>query len=384
MLVAFSLFLWGIGEGLFIYFQPIYMQEMGAEPILIGGIIGATGIFMALAQIPAGIFSDRYGARTIMLASWIIGTLAVWVMAAAHSLPGFVVGFMCYSISAFSIAPMNSYLSGVRGKLSVSRALTIPSAMYHLGAVLGPVTGGMIAELLGFRVIYLIAGILFVFSTALIFFIERKPPVHHEDQLEKSPGRLYRDPAFLGFAILTFLTMAALYLPQPLTSNFLQNQQGYDSSTIGMLGAFGSLGNAVITLSLGSLQPRMGLFIGQILVALFAALFLQGNTPFVFGLGYFFFGGYRLCRAMVLAYARPLVNPAETGIAFGILETANAVAVIIAPVLAGIFYTQSPTLPYLVALIAIIPISIFTWFGLPLLHKKAQKGTIVEEGKAEL
>lgn len=384
LLVAFSLFLWGIGEGLFIYFQPIYLQQMGATPILIGTIIGGTGIFMALAQIPAGIFSDRYGARTMMFSSWVIGTVAVWFMAVARSLPLFVVGFMFYAISAFSIAPMNSYLSSVRGKLSVSRALTIPSAMYHLGAVLGPVTGGFIAEHLGFRVIYFIAGILFIFSTLMIYFIEKNPPMHHEDRQVTSDSGLYKDRAFLGFVVLTFLTMVTLYLPQPLTSNFLQNQQGYSRSTIGLLGAFGSLGNAVITLSLGSLQPRMGLLVGQILVALFAGLYLKGNTPFIFGLGYFFFGGYRLCRSMVLAFARPLVHPSETGTAFGILETANAIATIIAPVLSGILYTQSPKLPYLVALIAILPVIMFSWFGLPLIQSKAQKKIHVVEGETEL
>ena len=32
ILVAFSLFTWGIGEGMFFYFQPIYLQELGADP----------------------------------------------------------------------------------------------------------------------------------------------------------------------------------------------------------------------------------------------------------------------------------------------------------------------------------------------------------------
>lgn len=378
VLIATSLFLWGIGEGLFIYFQPLYLQEMGADSIMIGGILGATGIVMALAQIPAGLISDRFGAQPVMVTAWMIGTLAVWIMAISKSLPSFVVGLLLYGISGFSIAPMNSYLSSVRGRLSVSQALTIPNAMYHLGAVLGPITGGQIADRMGFRTIYLFSGVIFVFSTALVFFIEKNPPVHHEDQQSISHSGAYKNPAFLGFVAITFLTMAALYLPQPLTPNFLQNQQGYTSSRIGLLGTFGSLGNAIITLTLGSLNPMRGLVIGQILMSFSTILFFKGNTPALFGLGYFFFGGYRLCRSMVLAFARPLVHPSETGMAFGILETANAVAVIIAPVLAGVLFAKSPTLPYLTAMISLIPVILATWFGLPVIQKiskqKMQEG----------
>lgn len=380
ILVAVSLFFWGIGEGLFIYFQPLYLQEMGADSIMIGGILGITGIVMALAQIPAGLISDRLGARPVMAAAWVIGTIAVWFMASATSLPLFAVGLIIYGTSAFSIAPMNSYLSSVRGKLSVSQALTIPNAMYHLGAVLGPITGGQIAQRLGFRTLYLIAGVLFIISTVLIFLIEKNPTAHHEDMQSTSRSGAYKNPAFLGFVLITFLTMMVLYLPQPLTPNFLQNQQGYNSSMIGLLGTFGSLGNAVITLSLGSLNPMRGLLVGQILMSFSSILFFKGNSPVFFGMGYFFFGGYRLSRSMVLAFARPLVHPSETGMAFGILETANSVAVIIAPVLAGILYAKNPSLPYLVVLISLLPVILATWFGLPMIQKRSAKKLLEGEG----
>jgi hypothetical protein len=153
---------------------------------------------------------------------------------------------------------------------------------------------------------------------------------------------------------MSFVTLVALYLPQPLTSNFLQNQQHLSNSTIGLLGAIGSLGNAFATLVLGNIAPYWGMAIGQIWVALFAGLFLWGNSPFWFGLGYFFFGGFRLYRSMTLAYARPMANPAQIGLLFGSFETAAAAAVIISPVLAGFLYNQNPYLVYKWALISIL------------------------------
>jgi len=70
ILVMISLWAWGTGEGLFIYFQPLYLQQWGADPVLIGAIFGGMGIGMAVSQVPAGYLADRLGPRPIMWLSW--------------------------------------------------------------------------------------------------------------------------------------------------------------------------------------------------------------------------------------------------------------------------------------------------------------------------
>ena len=53
---------------------------------------------------------------------------------------------------------------------------------------------------------------------------------------------------------------------------------------------------------------------------------------------------------------RPLIHPAQMGLAYGIAETASALAVMLAPLLAGVLYTQEPGMVYWVsaALIAVM------------------------------
>jgi len=160
------------------------------------------------------------------------------------------------------------------------------------------------------------------------------------------------------------------YLAQPLTPNFLQNQWGYDASMIGILGSIGNLGNALTMLVLGSLPPMMGMIVGQVMVGGFSAFFLLGNSPVLFGLGYFLFGGFRLGKSLVLAFARPLVHPEETGLTFGILETVSAFAIILAPVIAGLLYDQSPRLMYEVSLAAIAFSVAVSIYALPRIQKK--------------
>ena len=149
---------------------------------------------------------------------------------------------------------------------------------------------------------------------------------------------------------MVFITLFAIYLPQPLTPNYLQNQQFYSRTMIGILGAFGSLGSAIAMLTLSNLHPYFGFFVSQIWLVLFASIFLNAKTTFAFGLGYFFIGGYRLCRAMVLTISRSLIHPEETGLAYGLVETANSLAVILAPILAGALYRLDPHSVYQIAL----------------------------------
>ena len=49
ILVSISLFTWGIGEGMFYMFQPLYLQQWGASPVLIGALLGGMGAAMAAA-----------------------------------------------------------------------------------------------------------------------------------------------------------------------------------------------------------------------------------------------------------------------------------------------------------------------------------------------
>jgi len=371
LLVTISLFTWGVGEGLFIYLQPLYLQEFGANPVMIGTIFGVMGIAMAVFQIPAGYLSDRFGSRSIMWASWFLGTTAAWTMALANTLPMFVVGLILYGLTSFVIAPMNSYITNVRGNWSIGRALTFSSGFYHLGAVLGPVSGGLIADRLGLKTVYIFAAVIFVISTIIILFASRAPETHHADQVAHINMGILKNTRFFAFLAVTLVSIFAIYLPQPFTPSFLQNQHDFSRSIIGIFGAIGSLGNAIATLALGSLPVVMGFIVGQVWVLVFSITFLAADLPFWFGFGFFFIGGYRLCRSMVLAISRSLVNPRQTGLAYGMVETMNAIAVIVAPVLAGVLYDKNPQSIYTVS---IVLISLTIVFNLIILIRQKRTG----------
>ena len=145
ILMSASLLTWGIGEGMFLIFQPIYLQQLGANTMTIALVFGLFGLAMMVTHIPAGHLSDRIGRKPLLVAAWAAGVLAALIMALARNLPVFIAGMLLYGFTGFVAAPMNSYITAARGSLSPVRAMTLLSAAYSLGAVLGPISGGWIS-----------------------------------------------------------------------------------------------------------------------------------------------------------------------------------------------------------------------------------------------
>lgn len=347
VLLSISLFTWGIGEGMFIYFQPIYLQQLGANTMTIASIFSLFGLAMMVAHIPAGYLADRIGRKPLLVAAWGVGVLATGIMALARSLPLFTIGMLLYGFTGFVSAPMNSYVTAARGKLSPVRVMTLISAAYNLGAMLGPVSGGWIGARSGLRSVYLVAAGIFAVSTAMLMFLHSQKREVHDPAAP--PEKLWKNTRFISFLGLIFVAMFILYLPQPLTPRFLQNERGLSLESIGLLGSIGNLGNAVLALALGQFAARSGFLLAQVSVAIFSILLWKGTGLPWYALGFFILGGYRSVRSLIYAQVRPLIHSAQMGLAYGVAETCNSLGIMLAPLLAGILYTHEPGMVYWVS-----------------------------------
>jgi MFS family permease len=350
--LGFSLMTWGIGEAMFLIFQPLYLQQLGASPVTIGAILGAAGIAMTVAHIPAGHLADRIGRKPLLLAAWIIGIGSTWTMALARSLPLFVAGMLVYNLTTFVSSPMNSYITAARGKLSVGRVLTMVSAFYNIGGIIGPWAGGQVGEKFGLQTIYMIAGCLFILSFIVLLFIKPQP-VEVSDSSTNPNGKLLNH-RFISYLSIIFVAGFSMYLAQPLSSNYLQNQQHLSLESIGLLGTITSVGVVILNLGLGNLRAHIGYILGQLAVALFALLLWRGSSFPWFCLGYFMIGGYRITRSLATAQTKNLVHQSRMGLAYGITETVGSSAIILAPPVAGFLYQIDPSIMYVVGFVLII------------------------------
>lgn len=349
--LGIALFTWGIGEAMFMIFQPIYLQQLGAEPRTIGWILGAAGLMMTLVPIPSGHISDRWGRRPMLIAAWVFGIFATLIMALAQSLFVFVIGILFYGLTLFVVSPLDSYLTAARGKWTVARAITFSGIVYNSGVMIGPTLGGWIGDHYGLRMVYAVATGIFVFSTFFIFQIAAQPRDHHDPT--DPPADLLKNKRYLSFLVVFFIVALVVFLPQPLTPNFLENQRGLSLIQIGTLGSIVGIGTVVFNFLLGMLEARKGFLIGQVGVAAYAFLLWRGTSFVWFAIAYFMLGGFRALRGLGVAQVRPLVHESQMGLAYGIAETVGAATSFIIPPIAGYLYSLNPFMIYPVSLVAI-------------------------------
>ena len=364
LFVAAALLLWGFGEGMFFNFVPIYLdRQFLLSEYEIGLVLGAFGFSMAITHIPAGCLADRMGRRPLLIAAWILGLISTFVMGAALVLPLFLVGLFGYGLTAFVSSPLSSYVTAARGKWPIGTVLSLTTATFAMGMVLGPITGGWIGDNYGMRMSFLVAAAMFVLSNIFIFLIERQPVDHHDP--EAPPPDLRSNHHFIIFMGVLAFAIFAMYLAQPLTPNFLEGVRGLSLSETGVIFTAGALGNSMMAILLSRVHPRRGFLLAQGLVILFSLFIWKGTSLPIYVLGYFLLGGFRAGRPMALAQARELVHDSQMGVTYGIMETISAVIFILTPPLAGILFERDPIIVYPLSIGLIVLSIIVSYFFSP-------------------
>jgi MFS transporter, DHA1 family, solute carrier family 18 (vesicular amine transporter), member 1/2 len=356
LFVALALLLWGFGEGMFFNFVPIYLdQQFLLNKYEIGLVLGAFGFSMAITHIPAGRLADRFGRRPLLIIAWVLGLASTLIMGLAFALPLFLIGLFGYGLTAFVASPLSSYVTAARGEWPVATVLSLTTATFGMGMVLGPITGGWIGDHYGMRMSFFVAAVIFLLSNVFLIFIERQPIDYHDP--EAPPQNLMSNQRFIILMGVLAFAIFSMYLAQPLTPNFLASVRGLSLSETGIIFTMGALGNSLMAILFSRVHPRRGFLVAQALVILFAFFIWKGTNLPVFMLGYFLLGGFRAGRPMVMAQARELVHDSQMGVTYGIMETISSVIFVLTPPLAGILFERDPKIVYPLS-IGLIAISI--------------------------
>jgi MFS family permease len=351
-IIAVALLLWGFGEGMFINFVPIYLdRQFQLSEYQIGLVLGAFGFSMAVTHIPAGRLADRVGRKPLLIAAWLLGLFSTLVMGLALSLPLFLVGLFGYGLTAFVASPLSSYMTAARGKWAVGTVLSLTTATFGMGMVLGPITGGWIGDQYGLRMSFLVASVVFLISNICMFFIESQPLDHHDPA--SPPPHLRHNREFKILVGVIAFAIFSMYLAQPLTPNYLEGVVGLSLSETGIIFTAGALGNSLMAIFFSRAHPRRGFLLCQALVILFALCIWKGQSLAIFALGYFLLGGFRAGRPMALAQARALVHDSQMGMTYGVMETVSAVIFILTPPLAGLLFDIDPMIVYPLSIVLI-------------------------------
>lgn len=348
-LVTLSLFIWGLGEGLFFFVQPWYIGKLGANPTQIGGALALASLITAVVYLPGGVISDRLDRKTTMVGGYVIGTIAVVIMAAAQHWQTLIPGLLLYAVSSYCIPAIYSYVTHAAEGQDLASTLTTVFAAYSLGLTPSPALGGWLIELIGMRMTYVVSAGFFVAASLTVSLVARQAK---PDSTELSTGRgVVRNPTFMALSAIFLIVFFVMYLGQPFAPNYLEEVTGLRLGWIGFLGSAHSLGAFVLGLTLGRWRagPRWGLIAAQGLVGLSFVLLLRTDALLVLTLAFFTRGAYHTSRSLASAWMGDVLGRHSLGLAFGTLSTVYGIANVLAPYVAGWLYAARPSLPFAVA-----------------------------------
>ncbi len=348
VLILVSMLLWGSGEGLWFYVQPLYIKSLGADPLEIGLVMSLGPVLMVLGLLPVGSLADRYGRKRVMLSGSSMGVLSVLLLAAARDWRQSIPGFLLYFGSGCCLPAIQSYVARASEGRDLNRTFSLVYAAFALGLIVFPTIGGWLAEAAGFALPLMLAALFYAASTSMMAFVREQPITRSGRGADLET--IWSNKRLVTICALSVVVFLALYLGQPFAPNYLQEVVGIDLSWIGFMGSAHALGAMVLGVALGRLSEGIaGFILGQALVGVSLILMLNTGAVPLLSFAFFLRGGYSACKALVLGLAGKVVDEANSGLAYGVLNSAIATSTVLAPYVAAWLYTARTDLPFLVA-----------------------------------
>ena len=260
-----------IGFSLRTPFLPFFVAELGARnletQVLWAGAINAGGAAVMAITAPLwGALADRYGRKLMVLRAMVAGSLTI--------------GLMALATSPWQLFVLRLVEGGFTGTVTASTTLaasTVPRERLGFGmglmqmavfsgSAVGPLIGGVLADQIGYRATFVLAGSLLLVSALLVaFLVEERFELPSRRAGHGETGgetwQLLLAPALLGIVVSLFALRAASMALQPIVP-LLVAQLARGSSAVNSLAglAMGVSGmtSAVASVGLGRLSDRIG------------------------------------------------------------------------------------------------------------------------------
>lgn len=214
-------------------FLPLYVRDLGvtdpAEAKFWSGLVFAGTYISAVVMIPIwGSLGDKYG-RKIMTVRAIFGlAISVFLMAFVQNVVQlfflrFLQGFM-----SGMIASSLSFVSANTPEDKSGYAIGWLQSSISAGQIIGPFFGGVMADFVGIRYVFLIVGVLCAISAIfVIVYLEEKKFV---PRLNKKYGIVWnikfilKEKVFLKLMILIVLVQAGIQFTLPIFTYFVEEK----------------------------------------------------------------------------------------------------------------------------------------------------------------
>ncbi len=339
-----------VAFGFVLPFLALYLKQLnvGSENAVVlwsGALVASTAVALAVASPIWGALADRHGRKVMVLRAMIVGGAVMALMGFVQNVGELLVLRILQGIFTGTVAASTALVATVvpRDRLAYSMGLLQTSV--YLGIAGGPVLGGVIAEAVGLRGTFVVAGLLLAGAGLLVwqFVHEHFPPptTHRRPSFVQSLRAGISSPALMPLLVAVFLVQISTAIVFPILPLFVESLSRtgdpvklYSGLAFGATAVF----SAIAAVSYSRFVDRSGyrrvlIFACFGAACLFAPQAIARNIPQLIllraGLGLFFGALIPTTNAII-----GLVTPGTArGSAYGVTSSATALGSAVGPLL---------------------------------------------------
>ncbi|MGW7162970.1 MFS transporter [Paenibacillus taichungensis] len=371
LLLMFNLFLVFAGIGLVIPVIPQYITILEINGT-IAGMLTASFAFTQLVFSPlAGRLSDSLGRKRMIVAGMLVFACAEVIFGLADSALLLFVSRMMGGVSGALIMPtVMAYVADVTSEEDRAKGMGFINASISTGYIIGPGIGGYIAEF-GIRVPFYAAGVAGLIAAILTMIVlpeslssivkgdeNRLANLEPKRSLIQQLRSTYREPYFISL-IIVFVMSFGLANYEAVYGLFVDHKFGFTPKDIAFIFTFGSIGGALVQLTIfGWIISRYGekavITVCLLLAGVFVLLTLFVHQYWlIFAVTFVVFLSIDILRPAI-STQMSMVAKEHQGYLAGLNSAFTSLGNIIGPVVAGLMFDINFNYPYVVAGIILI------------------------------
>jgi DHA1 family multidrug resistance protein-like MFS transporter len=353
-----------------IYFQQLGVRDVGEVAMWSGLSLGVTPAMTALLAPFWGRLSDRFGRKIMVersLVSFVVVMVAMsyvtraWHVFALRAVQGLFAGYGGLALTmAAESAPRER----------TAYAIGLVQTAQRLGPAVGPIIGGVVAQVVGLRNAFLVTSGFYVVALVFVFLTYDERLVHHVSRRGRHERLRFRSVlAFENFILLMAVVFGLQFVDRsfgpvlPLYVSQLGTPVERVPLVAGVLfsitAATGALGNQLCGWLLLRISPRAAIALSAATAAAATLMYAAApRTTWLYLAAPLF--GVAIGAATTSTYtAASSVMPASArGVGFGLLTTASLTGLALSPIISGLLGATSIRAVFLLDLFGLIALAI--------------------------
>ncbi len=347
---------------MFLPFLPLYLRTLGVTEAgqleRVSGLLFAAPFFAATVATPVwGVLGDRHGRKLMVVRASLGLAIATLLMGFATTVPqlfflrlaqGAVSGFIAAALALMASSAPRERMGYALGTLQTA----IPA-----GTILGPLIGGTLADLIGYRQIFFVTAALnFAAGIAVIRMVPRDLPSHGDagfGRVVDNYRTVFGTPQFRVLFFMLFGSQFALMSIQPVMALYVESLGAHGrllATTTGVIFAVTGVASAVGAPRWGRRGDRTGYravlgraLLGAAVFALPQGLVARAWQLFLLRIGYgTFIGGIvPAVQAMIVIRAPGDRRAGIMGVTSTALMLGNLCGPLVGGAVAGSFGLRS-------------------------------------------